>query len=196
MKYPIVLVHGFFENSSVFKKMSKQLKSNGFKVYASLDLKPSLGSNGIEALAKQLKEYIEENIGKEQHFHLVGFSMGGVVSRYFLQSLDGYKYVKKFITIASPHHGTYLAYLLPLKSCQQLRPKSDFLNVLNQKNSVFENIETLSIWAKYDSMIIPNRSSELPTKRNLQLPFGIHFILHQNNFVINSVFEFLANDFL
>jgi triacylglycerol lipase len=148
---PVVLVHGFLDTSRIFKKMAASLRKQNFIVYDTLNLKPSTGKNGIEPLAEQLEKYIHENVGKEKPFHLVGFSMGGIVVRFYLQKMNGNVYAQKLITLASPHHGSWWAWLLNIKSCQQVRPNSEFLNSLNSDFSMLKHIQFTSIWAEYDT---------------------------------------------
>ena len=188
----VILVHGIFDNSRVFRRMTNYLKNKGFEVYGDLNLKPSSGKYGIEKQAEQLALYIKANIPAGQSINLIGFSMGGIVTRYFIQYLNQEYRIKHLITIASPHHGTVLAHLLNIKSCQQLRPKSDFLNALNTDYEKLKDIKVTSIWAHYDSMIIPNNSSRLQLGNEIILPYGIHFIMPMTKVVIKEVEKTLS----
>ncbi|MFN0048597.1 MAG: lipase family alpha/beta hydrolase, partial [Cytophagales bacterium] len=179
MKVPtaVILVHGFLDRHVIFRRMGKFLVQQGFNVYDDLNLKPNTGKHGIENLALQLASYIETHIPKGQSITIVGFSMGGLVARYYIQNLNKDYIVKKLITIAAPHHGTLLGYLLPIKSCIQLRPKSEFLRILDNDMGKLKDVQVTSIWARFDTMIVPNKSSHLPFGSEIILPFGLHFIL-------------------
>jgi triacylglycerol lipase len=70
----VVLVHGIFNTSNVFKKMSGFLETLGYKTYAPT-LRPNSGSSGLDELARQLRMYIDATIPAEEKFYLIGFSI-------------------------------------------------------------------------------------------------------------------------
>ena len=170
----IVFVHGFWDSYRIFSWMASYLKRKDWIIYNRLNLKPNTAKYGLEKQAEQLAEYIQKNIPEDERFQLIAFSMGGLVSRYYIQMLGGHERVDKLITIATPHHGTLAAYLFKYKGCIQMRPGSEFLQHLNSDLSLLEKIQVTSIWAKFDTTIIPNLSSRLPMGREVILPFGIH----------------------
>ena len=106
---PVLLIHGIDDTRAVFQKMAVHLVLQGWSVY-SLDLVPNNGNVGLDKLAKQIADYVTATFAPEQCLDLVGFSMGGIVSRYYVQRLGGINRVQRFITISSPHHGTVAAY--------------------------------------------------------------------------------------
>ena len=110
----VVLVHGFFSTNKIFFLMKKRFEEAGFKCFAPT-LKPIDAKYGLEDLGQKLKSEINNHLGDNLEFILVGFSMGGIISRYYLQELGGIYRVKQFISISAPHHGSYLAYLYPSK---------------------------------------------------------------------------------
>lgn len=71
----------------------------------------------------------EDRANKQVKFILIGHSMGGLVSRYYIENL-GTEYVEKLITICTPHYGSGLGLAsdltnLPFKPCDlDLRPDS------------------------------------------------------------------------
>jgi len=56
-------------------------------------------------LGQQVANYVAATFAPKP-FDLVGFSMGGIVSRYYVQRLGGIDRVQRFITLAS--HTTHL----------------------------------------------------------------------------------------
>ncbi len=144
MANSVVLVHGIFHFFNIFKKMSGFLETRGFRTFAP-SLAPSTGKIGLDELALQLKTYIDKTIPAGETFHLVGFSMGGLICRYYLQRLDGMKRVKRFISISTPHHGSRMAYLLGNAGCRQMRPGSEFLKDLNSDVNRLEEVKIVSI---------------------------------------------------
>ena len=61
-------------------------------------------------------------------FILIGHSNGGLVSRYYIENLDGDVNVDKLITIDTPHYGSDLASLTYLS--QHLGWDTDFINII------------------------------------------------------------------
>jgi triacylglycerol lipase len=191
---PIVFVHGFWDKSSVFKSMSTYLKDKGWQVYDNFDIIPNNGMISMEEMAEQLAGYVNAQLGTEAPFLLLGFSMGGLVSRYYVQNMGGINRIKHLITISSPHHGTWMAYLFNRKACIQMRPNSSFLNSLNAELNFLQRIRLTSIWANYDTTIIPNNSSHLPIGNEVVFTFGIHALMPYSLKVIRAVEQALINN--
>lgn len=184
---PVVMVHGFWDTCKVFNRMAAHLKRKGKIVHHSLTLQPNNGTISIEKMAEQLKFYIDSNLGEEQQITLIGFSMGGLVSRYYLQYLGGLERTEKLITISTPHYGTFTAYAFNRIACVEMRPKSIFLEKLNDDLYLLKHLPITSIWATYDTTIIPNDSSQLGIGTNIKLPFGIHPLMPFSSKVLRLV---------
>lgn len=129
-KNPVVLIHGIFDTERVFRRMRSALHGQGFAVHP-VNLTPNNGKAGLDRLAEQLAASVEAKFGLRQPIDIVGFSMGGLVARDFLQRLGGNKRVERLITIATPHNGTWTAFLLGNAGARQMRPGSPFLKDLN-----------------------------------------------------------------
>ena len=170
---PVVLVHGLTDTNVIFKPMTTYLQKHGWVVH-SLDLIPSNGDCELDRLAHQLDTYIQTNLPDQQPFDLIGFSMGGIVSRYYVQRLGGLDRAQRFITISSPHNGTLTAHLSPRPGCMQMRPNSSFLNDLNRDALMLEKLNFTSIWTPMDLMIVPATSSQLRVGRNVLVNVPLH----------------------
>ncbi|NTU59298.1 MAG: alpha/beta fold hydrolase [Chlorobiaceae bacterium] len=169
----VVLVHGIFDAGEVFRKMSDCLTGHGFTTYMP-DLKPSSGSKGVDHLALRLQEYVERHLSGDDRFSLIGFSMGGLVCRYYLQKLDGIRRVDRFITLSAPHNGSLLAYAFPHRGAVQMRPGSDFLNDLNRDAGILKSLRPVSMWTPFDLSIVPATSSIMPGFTEVRLPVLLH----------------------
>jgi len=161
---PIVMVHGIFDDGESFGFLKTRLQQAGYKCLAP-DLTPNNGKNGLNPLAKQLDNYIKDELGEKTDFHLLGYSMGGLIARTYLKDSNNRQYCQSLTTLASPHHGTKLAHIYPLQAGIEMRPDSAYLKKLNgNQNSYHQN--TLSIRTPYDGVIIPSRSSVLKGANN------------------------------
>ena len=170
---PVVLIHGIDDTSAIFETMTPALENLGWSVHG-IDLVPNNGDIGLDRLAHQVAAYIEKNFVPEQAIDLVGYSMGGIVSRYYIQRLGGLERVQRFITLASPHNGTWSALLRPNLGASQMRVNSKFLNDLNRDALQLQQINFTSIWTPFDSMIVPAKSSEMSVGKNRQIWVGGH----------------------
>ena len=69
-----------------------------------------------------LKQRHRQEVRPGGPISIVAFSMGGIVSRQYLQHLGGAARCENFITISSPHHGTALGWVYPTLGAAQMRP--------------------------------------------------------------------------
>lgn len=105
--------------------MTTFLQSNGLCVH-SLNLVPNNGDEGLDKLAQQPASYVQTDFAADQGFDLVGFSMGGIVSRYYVQRLGGIARLQRLITIGSPHNGAWTAYLRWNPGARRMRRAASF----------------------------------------------------------------------
>jgi triacylglycerol lipase len=187
---PVLLIHGLGDTSKLFRRMASRLKEAGREVHA-LDLLPNNGNAGLDRLALQVDAYVERNFAAGQTFDLVGFSMGGIVSRYYLQRLGGMSRVRRFITISSPHRGTWTAYLRGNPGIRQMRRDSEFLRDLNRDCADLERVGFVSIWTRFDLMILPASSSVLPAGRSIHVGAIAHPLMVRDRRVLRLVHEIL-----
>ena len=102
---PLLLIHGIFDTIKIFDKMSRYLKKLGWEVY-SLNLVPNYGIVGLDKLAEQVANYVDKTFPPNQTLDLIGFSMGGIVSRYYVQRLGGIDKVERFVSFNDLSRGS------------------------------------------------------------------------------------------
>ncbi len=171
---PVLLVHGFGDRQDVFRRLKSYLVTRGWSVY-SLNLSPNNGRKSLIELAQQLHYFVAQTFGETHTFDLVGFSMGGLVTRYYLQRLGGIQQVERYVNISTPNQGTLTAFSLPFAGIKEMRPNSDFLRSLNE--DVARSLEATQVtwlWTPYDLMIVPATNSYLPIGREIKLPVLLH----------------------
>lgn len=171
----IVFVHGIFNTGRVFALMVRDAKKHGLTPHA-----PSLiradGRASLPELAEQLRRVIETDIPQGEQCFLVGFSMGGIVARYYLQMLGGIRRVERFVAVGSPHQGTIMAYTMPRRlfpGCADMRPRSTFLSRLQETESALGSLPRIALYTPTDTMIVPPRNAQwggVPT-----YSAGLHF---------------------
>jgi triacylglycerol lipase len=189
---PVLLIHGISDTLRKFDIMATHLEAKGWSVHR-LNLTPNYGIACLTELAQQVDDYIKTNFPDEQPIDLVGFSMGGVVTRYYLQRLGGIKKVQRYVSISAPNNGTLMAYGLPLKGVQQMCPNSEFLQNLNRDHhKLLQQINVTVIWTPYDFMIVPAKSSQMGIGIEKQFPVLFHAWMVADQRVLNAVTEALS----
>jgi triacylglycerol lipase len=191
LRNPVVLIHGIFDTFTIFNTMAAYLTQRGWEVHR-FDLKPNRGFLGLDRLAQQITDYVDNTFSPNQPFDLVGFSMGGIVSRYYIQRLGGIDRVQRFITISSPHNGTWTAYFYVTPGTVQMRPNSEFLKDLNQDLHQLNQLNFTSIWTPFDGMILPANSSQLPVGQEIKLDILLHAWMVRDPRSLKTVAEVLS----
>ncbi len=189
-KNPVLLIHGIGDTHRVFQSMAAYLSDRGWSVHH-LDLVPNRGEVGLDQLALQVRDYVAIHL-PQQPFDLVGFSMGGIVSRYYLQRLGGLQQVQRFITLSSPHNGTLTAYARNRPGVKQMRPGSDLLQDLNSTLAELKQVQFTSLWTPYDLMILPAHSSRLPVGQMGTIPALAHPLMLRDRRSLEAVASILC----
>ena len=128
MQPPVILVPGIGDDERKLRMLVRRLQQAGRQPIA-ISPQPSDGSAPIDTLARLLADAISDALGPDQPLDLFGFSMGGLICRYYLQQLGGLWRTRRFVTLASPHRGTWVAYRYPGRAAaRQMRPYSPFSN--------------------------------------------------------------------
>ena len=187
----VVLVHGFLETGSTFKMLRRRLEKCGCEVYV-----PRLchtdARGGLANLAVHLKQDIDAKFGPTAPLSLVAFSMGGLVSREYLQNLGGAARCENFITISSPHHGTKAAWLYPTLGAEDMRPGSRFLAELQRTEDRLGKIPVTSYRTPLDLIILPPASSVWERAENLEFPVILHPLMLTSDRVLTDIERRLA----
>lgn len=154
-KKSAVIVHGWLTQSPMLFFQKYSLQREGYKVYV-----PEFGwqLGDIEELTKKFSLYFEEE--KISNVILIGNSLGSIISLNYLNKYNGWKHVKKIISMSGPFYGSNLAYLVFWfsKSARQMLPNSKFLNSLTKNVKNKNRITCVS--AEID-FIVPRHSSQI-----------------------------------
>lgn len=179
---PVLVVHGLWDSKARIEPLVRGLRARGVEHVASFDLKPNTGQAPIPELARQVQ--MEADALRDQHacerIDLVGFSMGALASRYYLQRCTGRLHVRRFVSISGPHAGTLTAFALPFEGVRQMRPGSALLRELDADPDPFGEVEVHCVYTSLDLMIVPATSSILRGAKSVhRLRVPIHrWMLH------------------
>lgn len=159
-RHPILLVHGLMDTSYKMRKIASHLRGLGWQVF-DINLTPNHGAARLEILAGQVAALIDRTFDPDRPIDLLGFSMGGLVARYYIQRLGGIDRVQRFITISTPHKGTIAAHFSMQPGCIQMRPEHEFIQDLNRDVDRLNSLNFTSLWTPFDLIILPPSSSQL-----------------------------------
>lgn len=155
---PIVLLHGWVDNRSIFTVLRRQLQRRGFGRVVTMNY--SILTHDVPKAAARLGAVVErlcDETGYEQ-VHVVGHSMGGLVARYYVQRLGGDARVHTVATLGTPHAGTRAAHLMLGRAVSQLRPGSAVLSELAEPAPGCRT-RFVCLWSDLDAMVVPRRSA-------------------------------------
>jgi triacylglycerol lipase len=189
-KPPVILVHGFMYTGRRMHPLARYLRSCGWEAYT-VDILPSWGQVGIDRLAQRFASFLDRRFAPHTPVNLVGFSMGGLTCRYYVQRMGGLARTERLITIATPHHGTVMANCMNRPACVQMRRGSEFLKELNRDIEALEQVKFASIWTPLDLMILPATSSRLGVGRERKLWIGAHPLMVLQPSALKAVAELL-----
>lgn len=173
---PLVLVHGLWDTPNLFRRLEQRLAGRRDPLLVP-HLPHGLGEKPLLGLAHQLGRMVDQRFGAGRAVDVLGFSMGGLVARTWLQLAGGEGRVRRFTAVGSPQRGSLLALLGPrrwLASIADMRPGSPLLRQLNGDLSTLEGTECCSFWCLADTMVVPSWTGVLPLGRRQQLPVWHH----------------------
>jgi pimeloyl-ACP methyl ester carboxylesterase len=152
---PVVLLHGFIDNRSVFLLLRRSLAQHGRQQIESLNYSPLTCDirTAAELLGRHLEE-ICERTGSER-VDIVGHSLGGLIARYYVQRLGGDLRVRTLVTLGTPHAGTRV---VPLANAhpivRQMRPGSAVIEELTRPSPGCRT-QFVSFWSDLDRVMDP-----------------------------------------
>lgn len=221
--HSIVLVHGFTNNPTDFNLWAEELLKEQIQVYKIPYYRNETVYEPIERYAEVLANFIQENEFSGE-LTLIGFSMGGLVIRYYLQHLhDQHSSVKNVFTVATPHYGSVFATLgaiggiagdflskifrnKPLfdkpvtnTSIMQLSPLSPFIKRLNryapESQKIYRKFNFVNIWLRNDFVITPAGNAIAPFKEIINREISSNL---SHNLVLKSrgIQEILINEII
>lgn len=153
LKYPIILCHGFGAVGSLIKPSPLHDPCMMMREHGVIAIAPnSVPYATIETRAQNWVRLIRQ-ICEEHHFekvNIIAHSMGGLDIRYALAHLDIHPLIASLTTVATPHHGTYLADLI-LKTPDRITEKlGEFMDWFgetvypDEKSDVVRSVEQLT----------------------------------------------------
>ncbi|MCX4982929.1 triacylglycerol lipase [Streptomyces sp. NBC_00572] len=158
---PVVLLHGFVDNRSVFVLLRRSLVRSGRGCVESLNYSPL--TCDLRAAAELLGRRVDEIRARTGHAEvdIVGHSLGGLIARYYVQRLGGDTKVRTLVTLGTPHSGTSIAPLADAHPLvRQMRPGSEVLQELAGPSPGCRT-RFVSFWSDLDQIMVPVETARL-----------------------------------
>jgi triacylglycerol lipase len=166
-KDPVILVAGLTTGpilEPAYHPLRDRLRNAGYSV--DIVTYPDFGTGDIRVNAARLAQKVDEVRARTgaAKVDLVGHSMGGLVSRYYVKSLAGASKVDTIITLGTPNYGTAIATVatffgfgscVGVVSCQQMATGSSFLTSLNAGDDSIGTVRYVNIATRLDELVIP-----------------------------------------
>ncbi len=160
-KPPVVLLHGFIDNRSVFVLLRRSLAQHGRRPVESLNYSPLTCDirTAAELLGRHIEEICERTGSRE--VDIVGHSLGGLIARYYVQRLSGDLRVRTLVTLGTPHSGTAV---VPLANAhpivRQMRPGSAVIEELALPAPGCRT-HFVSFWSDLDHLMDPLETARI-----------------------------------
>jgi len=150
---PVLLLHGYVCNHSIWQEMAQALRNNGHPV-STPDLEPLFVSIDEYADAVQREVTALCTLTGASQIALIGHSMGGLVLRSWMRRY-GDSQVRQAITLGAPHAGTRLSQWMSSPNGAQMQWHSEWLNklALSEKPSSLQKMH-IGLSA-HDSIVFP-----------------------------------------
>ena len=156
---PILLVHGYLNDSSVWVYHKWQLARAGFGPIYTINLGNPFRSIGVyaEKVAKRA-ERIKEKTGRSD-LVLIGHSMGGLVSSWYALQLAPPGTAAQVITVGSPLDGTHVARIGLGSAAREMERDSDFVKKLRREIAKGKEIPFVHMGTRTDELVVPYTSA-------------------------------------
>ena len=191
----MLLVHGLHDTPGGFKRMQRHLEAAGVGPAEAVALSPNDGSVPLLTLAEQVRAAAAELFARTYapRIDVVGFSMGALASRCWMQLLGGARGVRRFVSISGPHAGTWMAYLSNREGVRDMRPGSALLRQLDAAQDAWGDVEVHVLYTPLDLMILPAKSSLLEKARSARsVPVVLHPLMLYDGRVLREVTRLLT----
>lgn len=167
-KKPVLFVHGIFHNRSAFTWLKQNLSWCGWRNFKEINL--STSTHSIPEMAAHVRAAVEalKHEYETDQVDLVAHSLGGIVSRYYVQNMEGDGSIRHLITVGTPHRGTPISRLSVLRHIRELSPTSETMQLLNGL-PLPQKTQALAISGEMDVFTRPGRAGWWPGVRNIEL---------------------------
>ena len=193
---PLVLIHGLWDTPHLFQRLVRRLDVHDVPLLVP-HLPHRLGAVPLRTLAQQLDDHIRRRWGDDTEVDLLGFSMGGIIGRVWLQQLGGVRRTHRFISVGSPQRGTVTAQWIPswlFAGLADMKRGSPLLRALNADVQSLKRLDCVSFYCRWDLMVVPGWQAHLPVGTVSDLPVLTHQQLMSHPRALEELVRTLLRD--
>lgn len=186
----VLLVHGFFCNRALWNPWMRDLRKAGLP-FVAVNLEPPFGS--IDAYVPTIEAAIarlEAATGVPPI--IVAHSMGGLAVRAWLATQPSMQRVYRFVSIATPHHGTWPARFTLTLNGQEMRLESAWLAALVDREQLADRRLCICYYGRCDNIVFPTSSAVLSGADNRELVATAHVQMAYHPTVRSEVLRLLS----
>ncbi|HSO37056.1 MAG TPA: hypothetical protein VLT33_31240 [Labilithrix sp.] len=176
----VVLVTGVTIKAAWFDGIAARLKRDGFRTV--MYEPPHLLTGDLFQASKEFGAFLErtQKESGDDKVDILAECTGGLISRYYIQSLGGDRHVSRLVTFVSPQHGIaavpLVARIAGWPALRDLSPGSAFLHAVNDA-PLPKSVPITSIYTCTDEYIQPYTTSRIPGATNVSI-CGHGFVGH------------------
>lgn len=165
---------GWRDPHSVLEPLAAHLVSCGWPAahVHIVRFRDPLGSNVEHALEIERAVARLRHVSGRSEIALVAHSMGGLAARWYLGH-NADEGIRTVVFLATPHRGTWLAWLGWGPGAAEMRPQSPFLREL-QTVALPPGVRAVSFRAPFDTRLMPSGSAWIDDAERRTLPAAGH----------------------
>jgi triacylglycerol lipase len=175
----VALIDGIWGTGAAFRPLRQRLVAHGHTCLVPV-LHPNNAVHGVDDLAGKLRRYIDAQVAPDSPLILVGFSLGCIVARCYVQHHGGHARTKALFALSGPHRGTWTAYGYVGQGARDLRPGSALLRSLAQSSACLSALELYAYWTPLDMMILPAASGHWDQATTIKVWTPLHRFVPRN----------------
>ena len=151
----VVFVHGYGAAGAVFEPLRVEVERRLGVPTVDFTYR-SISSFGT--ITRDLAGLLDR-LAAGRRLDLVGHSLGGLLSRWYVQEMDGARHVDRIVTLATPHAGTASARIAPGPLGGVLLPGSAVVRRLQAGRARAGEVSHVALVAGADMMVSPPSSA-------------------------------------
>jgi triacylglycerol lipase len=189
---PVIFVHGYTGSASNWTTALSVFRAGGFTRLYTYNYNWA-GSNQTSAAGlRNMVNSVRSQTGASK-VAIVNHSMGGLVTRWYLEELGGSANVSHVASIAGANHGTTFAGACLINiSCIEMYPGSLFLLDLADGDETPGSARYGTWYSACDGIIIPYTSTRLSGATNNNVGCETHLGFLTNTGVLTQIRSFIA----
>lgn len=178
---PVIVLHGLFRDGNAWEVQSLRNFVVGRGIPANRVFTPTMPNtlDCVETTSAWFQNVVQGVLNQTgaTKVDVIAHSLGGIVTRHYINFRNGHLKVRKFVEIASPNYGTWSPLITPLPFCsaQQVLPWSWFLAYLNANGTTKAPTQYGTVVGSNENIVLGYTSAHLPGAQNRTAWGADHF---------------------